>query len=61
MGGKVALIEFKIVLESAPATLFCFPSICLTSVVNSEIYAKWHCCLEDHGSVALANANVNGL
>ena len=40
MGGKVALIEFKIILESASATLFCFPSMCLTSVVNSETYAS---------------------
>ncbi len=32
---------------SASATTFCGPGICLTSVVNSEMYAICRTCLED--------------
>ena len=34
------MIKFKIVLESASASLFCYPLMCLTSVVYLEIYAS---------------------
>ncbi len=30
-------------LESASATTFSDPGVCLISVVNSEMYARWHC------------------
>ena len=31
-------------LESASATTFSDPGVCLISVVNSEMYPRWRCC-----------------
>ena len=47
--------------DSASATTLVFPEICLMSVVNSDMAARWRCCLAYHGSEALASAKVRGL
>jgi len=48
-------------LERAPATVFCDPGRCVSLLVNSEMKARWRCCLADQGGEVLNKAVVNGL
>ncbi len=46
---------------SASATTFCGPGICLTSVVNSDMYAICLTCREDHSGETRFMACVSGI
>ncbi|MFN9942917.1 MAG: hypothetical protein ACK56I_25965, partial [bacterium] len=46
---------------SASATTFCGPGICLTSVVNSEMYAICLTCRDDQSGETRFMACVNGI
>ncbi len=48
-------------LESASATTFSEPGVCLMLVVNSEMYAKWRCWRADCGGVTRTMAATSGL
>ncbi len=48
-------------LESASATTISDPGVCLISVVNSEMYARWRCCRADCGGVTRTMAATSGL
>ena len=41
--GKTSAVTLGGGLESASATTFSDPGVCLISVVNSEMYARWRC------------------
>lgn len=40
-------------LERQSATTLLFPLMCLISIVNSDMKARWHCCRNDQGSETL--------
>ena len=48
-------------LERASATVFCDPGRCVSLLVNSEMKARWRCCLADQGGEVLKKAVVSGL
>ncbi len=48
-------------LERASATTFSEPGVCLRSVVNSEMYARWRCWRADCGGVTRVMAATSGL
>ena len=48
-------------LERASATTFSEPGVCLRSVVNSEMYARWRCWRADCGGVTRTMAATRGL
>jgi hypothetical protein len=61
--GKPATGTFMTVggLERVSATTFSEPGVCLRSVVNSEMYARWRCWRADCGGETRVMAATSGL
>ena len=47
--------------ERVSATVYLVPGTWMKSLVNSEMKARWRCCLADHGGEEQNRACVRGL